>query len=70
MVQPNNTVSRILLNASENPCVEVAESSARDDAGEDKSAPVLVIADNDENITIEFQNDILTEYNPCLSSAL
>ena len=35
-----------LLNASEDPCVEVYESCDRDDAGEDKSAPVLVIAEN------------------------
>ena len=46
MAAPKNTVCKILLNASENPCVEVEESSARDDAGEDKSAPVLVIAKN------------------------
>ena len=60
-----------LLNASEDPCVEVYESCDRDDAGEDKSAPVLVIAGNDQNITInQTLNNIHTEYNPCLSSDL
>ena len=48
-----------LLNASEDPCVEVYESCDRDDAGEDKSAPVLVIAGNGENTTSKTQIKIL-----------
>ena len=59
-----------LLNASEDPCVEVYESCDRDDAGEDKSAPVLVIAENGENIIIKLKNEIHTEYNLGFSSAL
>jgi hypothetical protein len=58
------------LNASEDPCVEVDESCDRDDAGQDKSAPVLVIPGNDENITLKHVNKIHTEYNLGFSSAL
>ena len=56
-----------LLDSSEDPCVEVDKSRDRDDAGEDKPAPVLVIADNMENVDDEVQEEDLTECNLGLS---
>ena len=62
-------ISKNSLDASEDPGVEVDESCDRDDAGEDKSAPVLVIADNVEQLSIESETKNLTEYNLDLFSA-
>ena len=59
--------NRFLLDASENPCVEEDESRDRNDAGEDESAPVLVIADNIKNVDDEVQEEDLTECNLGLS---
>ena len=52
-----------LLDASEDLSVGEDESCDRKDAGEDKSAPVLVIAEQFHNSSLRLENLILTEYN-------
>ena len=57
------SLTRNLLDASEDRSVEKDESCDRKDAGEDKSAPVLVIAEQFHNLSLRLENLILTEYN-------
>ena len=45
-----------LLYAFENPCVEMDESTNRNDAGEDESEPVLVITANIQGIDDNYKN--------------
>ena len=64
------SLTRNLLDASEDLSVEEDESCDRNDAGEDKSAPVLVISEHFGNLLGRCLCQKFTEYNQGSSSAL
>ena len=63
----DKSLTRNLLDASEDLSVEEDESCDRNNAGEDESAPVLVITGQMKNVKNPTDEKNLTEYNPDLS---